>query len=189
MMRQRLVAALPISIAVVAVAQSGCTTTFPNDLTVISIEEIHRADLTRVIGRDAQLPMFATGEDFLVVRIGTHQDVVAHAVERNSLLAANAWFCDSGQEVATPLRLYVQGREVRYNEQARAPEPTAAGIYEYDTIHLVARSPQVAAFPPYDLGSAPQDICLQVAGSNMVFAFESNVVRVTKEQIKVAIGQ
>jgi hypothetical protein len=181
------VAAAIVSVA--ALGLSACTTTFPDDLSAVSVAKVARADLPRVIGRDTQLPLFGADEDFLVVRIGTSHDVVSYALKRGSTLVANSWLCDSGVELATTSRLYAQGRDVRRDRQAKLPQPTTAGSYEYDTIHLILRSRSVEGRAAYNLRSAPQDVCLQVGGTDMMSTFESNIVRVTGKEIETAIGR
>jgi hypothetical protein len=180
---------MTVAFGTVAVGLSACTTTFPGDLSAVSTAKVARADLPRVIGSDTQLPLFSSGDDFLVVRIGTRQDVLSYAMKHGRTLVADSWLCDSGVQLGTTSTLYVQGHDVRRDRPAKPPGPTSAGLYEYDTIHLILRSRSVKEFAAYDLRTAPQDVCLQVGGTDMMFSFESNIVRVTGKEIETALGR
>jgi hypothetical protein len=186
-------AAITIAIAVVSAAVSGCTFTFPRDLSAVSISKVSRADVTRMLGADAELPFFRNEEEFIVVRVSTRKDVISHALKRHSTLGANGWLCDDGREIQTSPTLYVPGRgaftPIEHDAWLTKPmEPTAAGSYEYDTFHSLQRRAQVAEFATYDLRRAPQDICLQIGGWYW-FVFQSNVVRISAKEIEAAIRQ
>lgn len=182
-MRQMVTCRIAIAIAVVAAGLSACTFTFPRDLSVVSISKVSRADLTRIVGADAELPFFNSEDGFVVVRVSTHQDIISHAAKRGSTLGANGWLCDDGREIQTAPDVYVQGRGA-YSPPSRDAwltkpmKPTGAGLYEYDTVHLLPGRGQ----------GAPQEVCLQIGGWYW-FVFESNVVRVGGKEIEAAIHQ
>jgi hypothetical protein len=176
-----------IALAVVTAGLSACTTTFPRDLSAVSISRVSRADVTRIVG---EVPFFSNEDEFLVVRVSTHRDIIAHAAKRHSTLVANGSLCEDGRELLTAPDVYVQGREpydplARDAWLAKPMKPTAAGSYEYDTIHVLQWS-GAEGRPGYDLRHTPQDICLQIGGWYF-FVFESNVVRISSEEIEAAI--
>jgi hypothetical protein len=190
---ERVTPAMATAIAVVTAGLSACTTTFPRDLSVVSISKVSRADLTRIVGADAELPFFRGEDEFVVVRVSTHQDIISHAAKRHSTLVANGRLCDDDREIQTAPEVYVQGRGTytplsRDAWLAKPMEPTGAGLYEYDTVHSLQWRGQVEGFADYDLRRAPQDVCLQIGGWYW-FVFESNVVRVGGKEIEAAIHQ
>jgi len=184
-----------VAVAAMATMLAACSITHPNDVAVVSVSKVSKADLEHILGEEAGVPLFLhdTTGDILRVRISTSEDLTVHARDNGSTLGANSSFCNSDRELRTYPSVYAMSRDARQvrgtAEQAPALPTAGSKLHEYDTFTLVWWTRQDdRSSPPYDLASAPQDICLRLQGGGIALKFRSNVVRITREQIRTVLS-
>ena len=187
----------------------GMETMALTDLKVSSVERVNRAELVEIIGDDVNLPLvtyWPSNDNFLKVELTSKKNLFNYIRKRNFTMYVNTSFCDAPKDIVSlgiP-SVYVKGEDVSMLHLSDVPEKdyfklNTDGLFVYNIIlftawskkgHLptaIRKNKDQLFYLQYNLYENPMDICLSIAGGNMIWSYKSNEVKVTKMQIQNAL--
>lgn len=181
----------------------GCATNYPVDLNLVSVSKIKRSDISEVVGDDENLPIieYWTSSDFLKVDVSTKEDLAYYANKTDSTLNVGAYFCDSPEKVVLLglSSIYMEGVRVSGMAGLEGIDASKENLFVYDLVLFVTwdkerdlpgalkKDKDQLVYLQFDLEKDPLDICLSVGGGNMTNSYRSNVIRISRNQIKTAL--
>jgi hypothetical protein len=170
-----------------------------NSVKIDSIEYIKRQDVNQIIGEDVKIPIiseWATG-DYILVRVKVKDDLIEYLKKDTFTFYQHSHFCDKKSEVVLLglSNIYKDGLssgDIYSRENFYKILPN--DIYEFIifTSWQKDRSLQESLrniksqkfYLKYNLLEESNDICISIAGTNMMSSYKTNEIRITKEQIE-----
>lgn len=179
---------------------AGCVANTPQDLLVSEVSITSRVRIDQLI----ELPFHDSWviDEFVIVGLATHTDLIQYAQENGYPLSYEARFCE---DQATPIfssGLFTKIASL-YTRRIQAEEIDFSSISKIDGVRnhtyyvlvpmTFSQAQEIYGRPEredavfykkYDLRSNPKDLCFQIGGYAYGFGFKSNMVTLPASEIQ-----
>ena len=180
-------------VLITLVAVQGCTTTYPSDLKMTSLDLVSVPTID--FRPNAKSHLTDNGGMYLLkLEVTTAEDILTYAKSNGYSFHIDSFLCnetDLNQSIAYD-SIFVGKRDISYKWWNIDPLEVfdSSGLATY-TIYLDLDSSEtlLPEQDSFDLVNNPQDVCVFLTGRSMFEGFKSNVVKVKKEEIASRLNE